>query len=195
MARQANPAAVRPLRLMRRAPSATPARAGSQRMLLLCCGNADRGDDGAGPACADALRLLGVHARCVPGDAFTLMDAWAHHAEVTLVDAVVTGAAPAGTLHRYEVRSGAGIESFERSLSGSTHGMGIAEAFRLGRITKNVPEHAVIYAIEAASFEWGAGLSREVHEAVQTLATKLAAEQTQTHSAGQRGETRRASGG
>jgi hydrogenase maturation protease len=191
MTRQANPAAGRPLRLMRRALPASAVRTGGKRMLLLCCGNADRGDDGAGPACADALRLLDVHARCLPGDAFTLLDAWAGHAEVTLVDAIATGAAEPGTLHRYEVRNGAGAEEFERSLSGSTHGMGIAEAFRLGRITKNVPEHAVIYAIEAASFEWGAGLSREVHEAVQALATKLAAEQALQRAA----QTRMAAGG
>jgi hydrogenase maturation protease len=151
-------------------------------MLLVCCGNADRGDDGAGPACADALRLLGVTARCLPGDAFTLLDAWTGHDDVIVVDAIVTGQAPPGTVHRFELNGGAGLELLERSLSGSsTHSFGVAEAFRLGRITKNVPAKAVIYGIEAANFEWGAGLSDEVHAAVQTLATVLARE-----SAGQR---------
>ena len=45
-------------------------------MLILCCGNADRGDDGAGPACADALRMLHAPSKCLPGDAFSLLDAW-----------------------------------------------------------------------------------------------------------------------
>jgi len=147
--------------------------------LIVCCGNADRGDDGAGPACADALRLLGASARCLPGDAFTLLDAWSGHSKVIIVDAIVTGSAAPGTIHRFEIKDGAGAEQFEKRLSGSTHGFGIAEAFRLGQITKNVPAEGIIYGIEAASFEWGAGLSAEVHAAAQRLATTLA------HEAGQ----------
>lgn len=144
--------------------------------LIVCCGNADRGDDGAGPACADALRLLGAAARCLPGDAFTLLDAWSGHPKVIIVDAIVTGAAVPGTIHRFEIHCGAGAEQFGARLGSSTHGLGIAEAFRLGQITKNVPEEAIVYGIEAAGFEWGAGLSSEVHAAVQRLATTLAHE-------------------
>ena len=144
--------------------------------LIVCCGNADRGDDGVGPACADALRLLGLAARCLPGDAFTLLDAWEGHQRVIIVDAIVTGAAAPGTIHRFEIHNGAGAEQFQARLGSSTHGFGIAEAFRLGQITKNVPEEAIDYGIEAAGFEWGAGLSGEVHAAVQRLATALARE-------------------
>ena len=144
-------------------------------MLILSCGNADRGDDGAGPACADALRLLHAPAKCLPGDAFSLLDAWTGRSKVILVDAIVTGAAP-GTVHRFEIRNGENIEQFEKSLGSSAHGFGVVEAFRLGRLTKNVPPEAVIYGIEAGSFEWGAGLSSEVHQAVQQLASRLAHE-------------------
>lgn len=144
-------------------------------MLILCCGNADRGDDGAGPACADALRMLHAPAKCLAGDAFSLLDAWTGHARVILVDAIVTGAAP-GTLLKFEIKNGENVEQFEKSLASSSHGFGIAEAFRLGKLTKNVPPDAVIYGIEAASFEWGAGLSPEVHGAVQQLASTLAHE-------------------
>ena len=144
-------------------------------MLILCCGNADRGDDGAGPACADALRILRAPAKCLAGDAFSLLDAWTGHPKVIVVDAIVTGAAP-GTLHRFEIKNGENLDRFEKSLGGSTHGFGIAEAFRLGKLTKNVPADAVIYGIEAASFEWGGGLSPEVHGAVQQLASALARE-------------------
>lgn len=144
-------------------------------MLILCCGNADRGDDGAGPACADALRMLHAPAKCLPGDAFSLLDAWTGHSKVIIVDAIVTGAEP-GTLHRFEIRNGENVEQFEKSLGRSSHGFGIAEAFRLGKLTKNVPPDTVIYGIEAASFEWGGGLSPEVHGAVQQLASALASE-------------------
>lgn len=147
--------------------------------LIVCCGNADRGDDGAGPACADALRLLGAAARCLPGDAFTLLDAWSGRDKVIVVDAIMTGSAAPGTIHRFEIKGGAGAEQFEARLGSSTHGFGIAEAFRLGQITKNVPQEAIVYGIEAASFEWGAGLSGEVHAAVQRLATTLAHEAAQ----------------
>ncbi len=154
-------------------------------MLILCCGNADRGDDGAGPACADALRMLHAPAKCLPGDAFSLLDAWTGHPKVFVVDAIVTGAEP-GRLHRFEIRNGENVEQFEKSLGSSSHGFGIAEAFRLGRLTKNVPPEAVIYGIEAESFEWGAGLSRAVHGAVQQLASALALEfATQPTSSGQ----------
>jgi hydrogenase maturation protease len=145
------------------------------KVLILCCGNADRGDDGAGPACADALRMLRAPAKCLPGDAFSLLDAWTGHSKVILVDAIVTGGAP-GTLHRFEIKNGENIDQFEKRLGSSSHGFGIAEAFRLGKLTKNVPAEAVIYGIEAASFEWGGGLSPEVHGAVQQLASTLAHE-------------------
>jgi hydrogenase maturation protease len=156
-------------------------------LLILCCGNADRGDDGAGPACADALRLLGTPARCLPGDAFTLLDAWKGHDKVVIVDAVVTGDTP-GAVQRFLVDHGKGIEGFESKLGTSTHGFGVAEAFRLGLITRNFPAEAVIYGIEAASFEWGAGLSNEVHEAVQKLATALAREHALQRGTAARGQ-------
>ena len=164
---------------MRHALPESARRTRGRHTLIVCCGNADRGDDGAGPACADALRLLGASARCLPGDAFTLLDAWSGHSKVIIVDAIVTGSAAPGTIHRFEIKDGAGAEQFEKRLGSSTHGFGIAEAFRLGQITKNVPAEGIIYGIEAASFEWGAGLSAEVHAAVQRLATTLA------HEAGQ----------
>jgi hydrogenase maturation protease len=102
------------------------------------------------------------------------------------VDAILTGAPP-GTLHRFEIRNGENVDQFEKSLGSSSHGFGIAEAFRLGKLTRNVPPEAVIYGIEAASFEWGAGLSPEVHGAVQQLASTLAHEvAAQPDSTGQR---------
>jgi hydrogenase maturation protease len=144
-------------------------------VLILCCGNADRGDDGAGPACADALRMLHTPAKCLPGDAFSLLDAWKGHPQVVLIDAILTGAEP-GTLHRFEIKNGENVELFEKNLGSTSHGFGIVEAFRLGKLTRNIPPDAVIYGIEAASFEWGAGLSEEVQGAVQHLASTLAHE-------------------
>jgi hydrogenase maturation protease len=119
--------------------------------------------------------MLHAPAKCLPGDAFSLLDAWTGQPKVILVDAILTGAPP-GTLHRFEIRNGENIDQFEKSLGSSSHGFGIAEAFHLGKLTKNVPPEAVIYGIEAASFEWGAGLSPEVHGAVQQLASTLAHE-------------------
>lgn len=175
MARRTGDSQLRPLHLVRHALPQGAGHARGVKVLILCCGNADRGDDGAGPACADALRMLHTPAKCLAGDAFSLLDAWTGHPKVILVDAVLTGAAP-GTLHRFEIKNGANVEQFERSLSSSSHGFGIAEAFRLGKLTKNIPPEAVVYGIEAVSFEWGAGLSPEVHGAVQRLASALAQE-------------------
>ena len=182
MARQAGIQSVQPLRLQRRALPDSVHRERRPRMLIVCCGNADRGDDGAGPACADALRMLGVASKCLPGDAFSLLESWTGHPKVWIIDAVSTGAAP-GTLHRFEIKDGAGMEEFETRLGTSTHGFGIAEAFRLGKITHCLPAEAVIYGIEAESFDWGAGLSASVHQAVQRLASQLAAETAVTSAA------------
>jgi hydrogenase maturation protease len=175
MPRRTGPSQLRPLHLMRHAHPEGAGHTRGVKVLILCCGSADRGDDGAGPACADALRMLHAPAKCLPGDAFSMLDAWTGHPTVILVDAIQTGAAP-GTLHRFDIKNGENVEHFEKSLGSSSHGYGIAEAFRLGKLTKNVPADAVIYGIEAASFEWGAGLSPEVHRAVQELASALAHE-------------------
>lgn len=134
--------------------------------LIICCGNADRGDDAAGPICADRLEAAGISTRCLSADAFSLLDLIRGKSHVILIDAVVTGQAPPGAIHHWEgpppgiVRQGPGA---------STHGFGLAEALQLAARLKALPERLSVFGIEAARFEWGEPLSPEVEAAIPAL--------------------------
>jgi hydrogenase maturation protease len=60
---------------------------GEQRALVLGVGNELRGDDGAGPAVARALRERGIPAVEHGGDPASLIKAWASAEAVVLVAA------------------------------------------------------------------------------------------------------------
>jgi hydrogenase maturation protease len=131
---------------------------------VLGVGNEWRGDDGAGPAVARLLRGAGVAAREIGGEPAALLDAWDGLAEVIVVDAVRSGAAP-GTIHR---RAGAG-----RPGAGSTHALGVAEAVELARALGRLPARLELYGIEGERFEPGEGLTPPVARAVRELASEL----------------------
>ena len=138
-------------------------------MLIVCCGNADRGDDGAGPLVARRLGQLGVQALVTSGEASELLDAWEGHDEVVVVDAVVTGAA-AGTVSTWEgrptgLRPRAGL---------SSHGLGLAEALDLASALDRLPRCLRLYGIEGARFEPGAAPSWAVLTAVERVASRIA---------------------
>ena len=68
-------------------------------MLIIGCGNRDRGDDGAGILVAERLRELGIEANTRSGEAVDLIEAWKSADDVIVVDAVVTGAPVARCRH------------------------------------------------------------------------------------------------
>lgn len=141
-------------------------------MLILGCGNSDRGDDGAGPAVIRGLRELGIDAREQQGDVLALIESWAGADEVVLLDATVSGTTP-GTItvwNAAEAPVPAGACTY------STHGLGVAEAVELARVMGRLPARLVIYGIEAAHFEPGAPLSHAVAEAVERVVRAIAAE-------------------
>ena len=135
---------------------------------VLCCGNPDRGDDGAGPAVARHLAGLGIDAEVL--EPFDLIDAWDGSAGVIVVDAVVTGAAP-GTVH--ELDWGEGRPAPPAAFS--THGFGLGEVFELARVLGRLPARIRMYGIEAGGFDLGAGLSGEVARATEAVARRIAA--------------------
>ncbi len=125
--------------------------------MILCFGNADRGDDAAGVLVARRLSLP------VSEPAAILeMSADAH---VILVDTVVTGSAP-GTIHTWEASA--------RPLSRepfrcSTHSLGVADTIELARALGRLPQRVTIYGIEGAQFEPGAAPLPAVAVAVDQL--------------------------
>jgi hydrogenase maturation protease len=141
-------------------------------MLILCCGNPDRGDDGAGPLVARRLHALEVEARVCGGEALSLMEAWRGQDDVIVVDAVVTGA-PLGTVSVWDAST---AELAPRWFRCSTHALGVAEAVGMARMLGRLPKRLRIWGIEARRFEPGAPPDPAVARAANQAAERIARE-------------------
>ena len=144
---------------------------GRASILVIGVGNADRGDDGAGPEVAARLRMRGVQAIDHAGDGAALLDLWRCHSRVIVVDAMNAGAAP-GTVRRFDAIR----EPLPRDLSlASSHAFGPAEAIETARALGRLPPALVLYAIEGMSFALGSGLSVPVAEACRWVEQEIVA--------------------
>lgn len=140
-------------------------------MRILCCGNRDRGDDAAGVLVAERLREMGVSAEVHDGDPLAILDSWNPSDDVIVVDAMVTGAA-AGSVQVWGIPLPANVSG----AAASTHGLGVTEAIRLAYILGRLPRQLRVYGIEGKTFQPGAGISREVQQAVERVARQIAGE-------------------
>lgn len=145
----------------------------SSKTVILCLGNADRGDDAQGACCADILERRGIPVHIIAGKAFELLDYFKTHPRVIIVDAIVSGSKEPGYVHRFD---GLPAEAVGFAPSCSTHGFGLGEALRLGAVLKALPERLTILGIESRSFEWGSAPSPEVAASMAALAAAVAAE-------------------
>jgi len=139
--------------------------------LILGCGNRQRGDDAAGILAAERLRALGFTVEVYSGEASELMDAWSGADDVIVIDAVVSGAT-AGTVHVWDGRHPPAFAS----ATGSTHGLGVAQAIELARALGCLPARLRVYGIEGQRFEVGSEVSPEVERAVEEVVRRIAAE-------------------
>ncbi|MBS3800401.1 MAG: hydrogenase maturation protease [Thioalkalivibrio sp.] len=139
--------------------------------IVIGIGNPWRGDDGIGHAVVHALQETpSLTTATTSGEPAELMDLWQGHDPVILVDAIVTGAVP-GTIHRLDA-----VEPLPRTARYSSHGIGLAEAVELARALDALPPSLVIYGIEPASLEDGAGLSPELADRITEAAGQIRAE-------------------
>ncbi len=142
-------------------------------MLILGCGNRQRGDDAAGILAVERLRALGIAAAVCAGEPAELMEAWRGvdgADDVIVIDAVVTGA-PTGTVHVWDGRH---LPAFATA-TGSTHGFGVAQAIELARVLDRLPPLRLrVYGIEGKKFEIGAAISPEVERAVEEVIQRIA---------------------
>lgn len=138
---------------------------------IIGCGNLQRMDDGAGLLVAQRLRKLGIPAEIQSGGAFELIADLDHDEQVILIDAVVTGA-PAGTIHVWQ----GSPPHLPHATHFSSHGFGLAEAFRLGQILNCLPERITVYGIEGDRFGMGEQVSAEVIAASERVAQQIANE-------------------
>ena len=133
-------------------------------MLVLAIGNVFRGDDGAG------LELAGcVRARNLPRVTVVealggvgLIDEWAGHDSVILLDAVQSGAAPGTVIRRDLLAAPLPREWFRLS----SHQLGVADAVELARTLHRLPSRLVFIGIEGERFDGGVGLSPRVAAAL-----------------------------
>lgn len=145
-----------------------------QNVVVIALGARHRGDDAIGPLVAAALRDEHLPCRIVEGcdDTLSILNAWDAAALAIVVDAAVSGAAP-GTIHRLDGGQAPAVKDLSRC---SSHGLGLAEAMQLGRVLGRLPARLVVFAVEAESFDIGAGLSAEVAATVPALAGEIAHE-------------------
>ena len=141
-------------------------------MLIIGCGNRERGDDGAGILVAEQLQGLGIEARIHAGDPLALIEFWSGIEKVILIDTVTTGA-PAGTVHRWEADQ---LPPAAVGSSASTHGLDVAQAIELARGLHRLPGQLRIYGIEGKRFRLGEDISPSVRRAVEQVVDQIAAE-------------------
>ncbi len=155
--------------------------------VVIGVGNPFRRDDGIGPAVAAAIEgqhLPGVRVAFSDGEPSGLIEAWSGADLAVIVDALhgsPAGRAPCpGRIHRIKP---AGLDTQPGpagapagSSAGSSHGLGLPDAFRLGRALGREPRRAVIIAVEAADVRPGPDLSVAVAAALPQAVAAVAAE-------------------
>ncbi|MFJ9898309.1 hydrogenase maturation protease [Streptomyces sp. NPDC091280] len=140
-------------------------------------GNAFRRDDGVGPAVIARLRERATD-RPLPadtvlsacdGDPGRLIGLWEGARLAVVVDAAHAHPGTPGRVHRLELDAG----HLAPPSSTSSHGLGLGEAVELARVLGLLPQHLVVYAVEGADSEFGAGLSPAVAASVEPLVTAI----------------------
>ena len=129
--------------------------------LVVCFGNAFRGDDAFGLAVADRLGgALAPHADLLVlgGDALGLFEAWRGYVRVILVDALASEGPP-GKLFYCDLSQSA--LPFE--LKGtSTHAFTLAGAVEMARALGALPPRVEVLAATACAFSPGVAMSPEL---------------------------------
>lgn len=137
----------------------------SRPIRVVGIGNRDRGDDALGPLVMDALDdRLPVPVDVVEhsGEVAGLVDLMTGAEAVYLVDAAVMGLEP-GHLRVFDA-SAAPLPALGGAFS--SHALGLSEAIELARALNVLPPVCRVFAVEAASFEVGDGLSKPVADTI-----------------------------
>lgn len=125
-------------------------------------GNPYRRDDGVGPTMLERLADLPTY--FCQGDPLGLMTVLDDHGTVIIIDAVL-GPEP-GRVHRWEWGQ-TPPELLASRLS--SHSLPLLSTLRLMERQNRLPEHTVVYAVEAEDFSMGVGLSPAVEAVLPEL--------------------------
>ncbi|WP_243991209.1 hydrogenase maturation protease [Novosphingobium album (ex Hu et al. 2023)] len=147
----------------------------ARRVLVLCIGNPDRGDDGAGPAVAKALAgALPPDATLMTrsGDMLAMIEDWDGFDALVCVDAAAGGSEP-GRIHRIDLAE----EELPRDMAFlSSHAFGLGEGIALARTLGLAPPVIIVFAIEGLCFDGGTQMSPPIAAAVAPVAGQIIAE-------------------
>ena len=139
---------------------------------IIGIGHPDRGDDAVGRIVAARLREqmpAGAEVIETDGEAARLLDLFEGAADVIIIDAGLSGAAP-GTIHRLD----AVAAPLPRPMfATSSHAIGLAESIELARTLGQLPERCIVFAVEATSFDLGAPLSAPVAAALDCVIARV----------------------
>jgi hydrogenase maturation protease len=142
-------------------------------LLILCLGNEIVSDDAFGPAMAKRLQeepplLEKADVIFAPVAGFHLLDLFVGRRTVLIVDTIVTGNAPPGTLHRFP----AGLLTPSRHLT-TSHQISLPTALELGkRLNLDMPEVVDVVAVEAQDLETlSEEMTAPIREAMDTALT------------------------
>ena len=155
----------------------------STRVLLLGVGNEWASDDGVGPEVARQVQAWLESATnedvlpttiefCIaPQPDLTWLDRIGQAQRLIIVDAVVSAAHPAGTIHRQTWKEAAlGEKDLARA---SSHGFGVRELLRMAEALGRLPDQVDLWGVEAASLAPGRGLSQPVARAAARIAQEI----------------------
>ncbi len=143
--------------------------------VVIGVGNRWRRDDAAGLEVIDALRERvddSVSLVESDGEPTRLLDAFERAPRVIMVDAVVTGDHPPGTVHRLtdeELPDQMGIGQ-------SSHLVQLVETIELGKLLGRLPNGLTLIGIEATDFDNGKGMSAPVAAGVLAAVENLLVE-------------------
>ncbi|MBW5483272.1 hydrogenase maturation protease [Streptomyces bambusae] len=155
------------------------------RTAVIGVGNEFRRDDGVGWVVVGLLRDRAaqrrlpagtVLAQC-DGDPGRLIGLWENTGLTVVVDACFLPPASArpGRTRRWDCASGDALRTAAPGRH-STHGLGLAEALRLGDALGRGPGRLIVYAVEGADRSTGVGLTPAVARAVPRLVRRIEAD-------------------
>lgn len=150
------------------------------RTTVIGIGNEFRRDDGVGPAVVELLADRAERRRLPPGTVLTLCDGdpgrliglWESAGLAIVVDACFLPSAQPGRTHRWDAAAGGTLRPAAPGRH-STHGLGLAEAVRLGDALGRSPGRLVVYAVEGTDRTLGVGLTSAVARAVPPLVRRI----------------------
>jgi hydrogenase maturation protease len=156
--------------------AAGPAGAVMTKAVVIGIGNDHRRDDGVGPAVAAAVAAERPDVPVVicAAEPTAILDAWEGATLAVIVDAAAGDDAIPGRVRR------SSLDDLTEPAMLTSHDLGLAQTYELGRVLDRAPQTVVVVAVDAADGGHGIGLSPAVSAAVPHAVAVVLAELAQS---------------